>query len=532
MKTAFVSLLLCLHFTAQSSWAQLQNNNWFIGIGLNNGRILQWIGGEPQVVDTTELGFKETSAIVSDPNGNLLFYSNGCKIYNRLHEPMLNGDSLPCEMSGWLTPYPNTEMVALGSEDTNPALIVQSPADSSQYYFFLRGEQNFNDVFFYNIVDMTLDGGLGGVVLPRNRVIREHEHHRLDGKVAAIRHANGRDWWIFNSGFQLVQTDPFTWDYDYTVLHSYLLTPAGITDSFSQPYCYAATGLKTIEGEISVSLNGDRIAICHINKTIVAMDFDRCTGLISNCQVIDTVPEYNIDIGNKFRFGLALSPDGSVLYATSGVELFQYDLSSANPASSKQLIFYYPYYTNVPDTRRTLGELQLGPDNKLYFTRAKFQHWIYYPQQDGPTHWMLRLNSPDSLGAACDVQDSVLYIGVSTFGLPNLVNWNLGKLEGSECDTLTSVPTDLVQEQNVVAQLFPNPATTDATLVLSKPAYDEMDFALYDVFGKISLTLTVPQNQKYVHIDLSSLSEGVYFYRLGGPGKQTHHGKLLKTNSR
>ena len=76
------------------------------------------------------------------------------------------------------------------------------------------------------------------------------------------------------------------------------------------------------------------------------------------------------------------------------------------------------------------------------------------------------------------------------------------------------MPSALVEEENLAAQLFPNPASFEATLVLSHPARETMELVFYDVLGKISLRVAVPRNQKYVHLDLSALSDGVYFYRL------------------
>ena len=41
-----------------------------------------------------KLGFTDNNTSISDDDGNLLFYFNGCAVINRLHQVMPNGDSI------------------------------------------------------------------------------------------------------------------------------------------------------------------------------------------------------------------------------------------------------------------------------------------------------------------------------------------------------------------------------------------------------------------------------------------------------
>src|SRR5688572_26533737 len=104
-------LLFFLHGVLTAA-AQPQNANWFIGHGIGNGRIFQWQNDSLVLVDSTQMGTKETSAAVSDQNGDLLFYTNGCKVFNRLHQPILNGGDIPCKQASFMTPVPNGEKLA------------------------------------------------------------------------------------------------------------------------------------------------------------------------------------------------------------------------------------------------------------------------------------------------------------------------------------------------------------------------------------------------------------------------------------
>src|SRR5690606_11681022 len=101
-------------------------------------------------------------SVATPTTGELLFYVGGGisndqdmqgfynKIWNRNHVPTLNSDSL------------------LGNTLTNEfqgQCIVPVPGDSSKYYVFSSGPGGVTSQspyqIYYNIVDMSLDGGLG-----------------------------------------------------------------------------------------------------------------------------------------------------------------------------------------------------------------------------------------------------------------------------------------------------------------------------------------------------------------------------------
>ncbi|MBK6894735.1 MAG: hypothetical protein IPH00_16795 [Flavobacteriales bacterium] len=43
-------------------------------------------------------------------------------------------------------------------------------------------------------IDMSLDSGLGGAVSKNEVLIADTLN---EGRITAVRHANGRDWWVF-----------------------------------------------------------------------------------------------------------------------------------------------------------------------------------------------------------------------------------------------------------------------------------------------------------------------------------------------
>ncbi|MGL4364885.1 MAG: hypothetical protein ACRCSB_06765, partial [Bacteroidales bacterium] len=95
----------------------------------------------------------EGVAAISTANGNLLFSTDGVKIYDKNLVAMQNGADLLGDISS-----------------TQSGVIVPNPANPQQYYVFTTGAEvgvNAGSVYdgvAYSLVDMGLNNGLGAVV--------------------------------------------------------------------------------------------------------------------------------------------------------------------------------------------------------------------------------------------------------------------------------------------------------------------------------------------------------------------------------
>src|SRR5690606_37545383 len=94
-----------------------------------------------------QLNTIEGCSSISDENGNLLFYTDGITVYNRLHVIMSNGFGLLGDPSS-----------------SQSAIVVPKPNDPDIYYIFTVGSNQSLTGLKYSVVDMTSDGGLGQVV--------------------------------------------------------------------------------------------------------------------------------------------------------------------------------------------------------------------------------------------------------------------------------------------------------------------------------------------------------------------------------
>ena len=170
------------------------------------------------IPQTFKMPFRAAQANISDQNGNLLMYTNGCWIADATGDTMQNG--------GGLNPGPFTSSwcgASIGIPDIYSSIILPWPGDSTKYILFHQ-TGNFNipnsnsSELYYSVIDITLNGGLGAVT-QKNQIAFQDS---LSPGMTACKHANGRDWWI------VILKD------NSDILYKILLTPSGITNITNQ----------------------------------------------------------------------------------------------------------------------------------------------------------------------------------------------------------------------------------------------------------------------------------------------------------
>ena len=169
MKLRFLVIFLLLSFVC---FSQRQANIWYFG----NNAGLDFNSGTPVALLDGALSTLEGCATISDADGNLLFYTDGTTVYNRDHAIMLNGTGLNGDPSS-----------------THSAIIVPRPENANIYYIFTApavGESMLG--MEYSEVDMTLDGGLGGVTSIKNISLTG----LVTEKLTAIRSSIANEYWV------------------------------------------------------------------------------------------------------------------------------------------------------------------------------------------------------------------------------------------------------------------------------------------------------------------------------------------------
>jgi gliding motility-associated-like protein len=383
----YYSLFLILTFTLHTPivFGQLQNNNWVFGYGAR----VNFSGPIPVGSSNAAINSNESTASVSDPaTGQLLFYTDGRKVWNANNQVMPNGANL---LGGFFTSC------------TQGALIVPFPEDNQRYYLFTLEELEalslspvVDNGLRYSVVDMTLNGGLGDVQVA---TINTPLATDLTEKLIVIRSTEIQGFWVI--AHKRNANEFLAWKIDAcgvtaqpvvsTVGSNFASAPLGATEAWS--------------GAMDASPDGNRIGLpIDWSDRIEFFDFNKTTGFVSNPLTVNVTDDSNPPFLRKY--GACFSPDGSKFYYTNMNSVYQLDLStytSAAIASSITLI----YSPLLEPNNNYCFQIEEAPNNRLYVAI-------------GNTARLDEISNPNSLGLGCDYVTNAVSFGPATcqLGLP------------------------------------------------------------------------------------------------------------------
>jgi len=353
---------------SQAASAQRPTDKWYFGRQAG----LDFSSGTPTPLLDGAMTTYEGCATATTKRGELLFYTDGQTVWNRQHQPMPGGRRL------------------MGSgSSTQSALIVPDPGSGNLFYIFTVAAQGGPDGLRYSVVDMTRDGGLGDV--PRANLLLITP---VAEKLAAVRHANGRDVWVV----------AHRWNSSAFV--SYLVTAEGVSSgkpimsNVGSPN--AGPGRNAI-GALKFSPDGTRLAaaLWRENNKFEVYDFDRSTGKVRNARSFGPYQE---------AYGVEFSPNGRLLYGTCNG-----DTKDKKAVASETQIVQFDLQTGKASqvghsANHKIGALQRGPDGKIYVARED-------------NSFLGVVAQPNTSGPACGYVDDGLKLGGrrSKLGLPAFV---------------------------------------------------------------------------------------------------------------
>ena len=421
-------ILFCFFFASLPIVAQQREANiWYFGRYLG----VDFNSGTPVPLNDGQLNTTEGVATICDANGALLFYTDGIRIWNRLHQVMPNGTGLLGDPSS-----------------TQSAIIVPKIGDNTRYYVFTVAQLSGPNGLNYSVVNMTLDGGKGDVEIKNVPVISN-----VVEKITAVRHCNNRDIWVVSHGSAS------------DIYYSFLVTPAGVntTPVISHsgvvlPGVVPPSSLdSTSLGYLKASPDGSKIAAAHWTVNVDISDFNNATGIVSN-----TASMYVPGDPHYLSYGVEFSPNSKLLYSTvfytdpanaqKRNALFQYDVTLGTAAAiraSKQVI------SQNADPIDTYAALQIAPDGKMYMAKRAYKN-------------IASVSNPNVYGPGCVYTASAvqwtLPLQESSYGLPTFVQSYFFPLDSFthtvSCQSLTA-SFNYTPAANVVSVLwdFGDPAS-------------------------------------------------------------------------
>jgi len=326
------------------------------------------------VADTTEdvmSAFKAT-AVISDSAGNLLFFTNGNKVWDRGFNLMDNGQNL---------------MGDLGV--TQPCIIIPAPGDPAIYYIFTQDVLAFKpDNSFttegmrYTVIDLKLRSGMGDATILNAPLLSP-----ACQKLTAVMHQDKRSVWVLAHAW------------NSNAFYAYLLTDKGITDSvISQAGTVHGGGYVdqvNAEGAMKASPDGKYLALAISGKNMVELfSFNNQSGTVS------LIGSAVMPKAGVVPYGIEFSPDSRKLYTS----LLQ--RTGSGPPTKPSYIYQFDCGSGLQNpvlidsvASNRIGFMQLATDGRIYLSRT-VNHLvkkdsvdvIYNPNRPGAECNFSRLN--------------------------------------------------------------------------------------------------------------------------------------------
>ncbi|MBC8321500.1 MAG: gliding motility-associated C-terminal domain-containing protein [Bacteroidetes bacterium] len=333
-----IPLLLLLSLQCYSQPIK-QTNNWYFGqdagVDFNSGEPIPLHNG------MSGPGNPRPYVTMSDTNGNLLFYTSGWRLWNRNHYPITN-----TFVPSWIQ-------------------MSSFPVIGSDHLYYVFGVPIYDPPLMYYktsyaIIDMTMNGGLGGV---SGDIIPLDAAWDAAIKITAAKHKNKQDIWVI------------TRKYTENKYASFLVTENGVnaTPVLSSAPNWAPVTLPVAYGQMKVSYDKKYLINCTQGHNFgddsirtEVCKFNDLTGKVDYLYSFDFKdPGVSIDFSPH---GVEFSPDSKFLYMSfnhSGdleYSIYQFDVQYIEDSA----LFVQSAVQIGFETSYAISGLQLASDGKIY----------------------------------------------------------------------------------------------------------------------------------------------------------------------
>ena len=354
----------------------------------------------------------------------------------------------------------------------NPNIYYIFTADVVQAYYNDGNGNGLN----YSIVDMSLNGGFGGVTNKNINLITQGSE-----KLTAVSALDESGYWV------VTHADNRFYSYKVDangVNASPVVSTVGPNISHSE----------NKRGCIKISPNGKKIAVAHsifypaleLGGVLKIYDFDVNTGLVSN----------EIEVANgKVFYGVEFSSNSTKLYTsamlvknlsglpvTTFTALYQYDLDSQDISRTEYLVNSFPEDDIIGDLA---GSLQIAFDKRIYHSRTNNKLSV--------------IREPNLAGINCDFRVNNTDLGgrLNKFGLPSYIQSSFEEVATVEnlCfNNATQFNLDTPYQVDTVNWNFGDPNTgNDNVSNLVNPIHAFSHTGLFEVVLTVSYVDREPQ---------------------------------------
>jgi len=488
------------------------DNNWYIGYKSwgDPYEIGRWDfsnGLEIKLDRGLEAEFRGQNLTMSDREGNLLFYSNGCKLWDANHEVIPGSDPLlPGEFhEEWCV---GGSWKGMPRVSTMMGLPFELSEDSTLYYIY-HVRDSFIDEPFFTVISffrehavLHTDSGLE--VLYKDSAVTTSRTYT--GFFTAIRHENNQDWWLIH---------PIE---DSVAFEAILIDENGgrggeevVTSAYPPPLMDLRDATS---GQLVANQRGNKLVIFKADNIFFYSEFNRKTG------EIDVLVRDSLELWDPpyiILRGAQISPDGRFIYVSVDSLLYQLDTEEENfPNNAEEVAFTDRAH---PSGRKDdISLMQMGRDCKIYImtkSNTDFFHIIHRPDEKGEA------SMPDIRGIRLPTLNAIT--------IPTFPNYRLGTPYENWCDSLTtSADGPLVPTSWGRWLLWPNPARDQVSLAHTTDMEDMHSVVVYDQMGRQVFERRFSQLRPTYQLDISALSAGLYYVRITTSEGKTQTVKLVK----
>jgi hypothetical protein len=450
---------------------------------------------------------------VCDTNGILHLATSTFVLMNGSTEGFIEGGAQTNNDSftryeGGTTPYSNTSII-LPMGDNKFYVFITTMSDQKAYEYYQVGGVFYDfDEIRYSVVDMNANEGRGKVLESRKLLYKANGIPWLNkSNFTATRHANGRDWWLIKPSAR-----------DRYKRYVFLLTPTGIEKREEDLPKITSNIVYDNKGQSCFSHDGTLYAESNTNCPTTIWNFDRCTGQFTLKRIID-IQQHNKDtlIQIPQATGICFSPNNKYLYQNEFFVSYQIDLEEPNDYKALHCLNNYDVNNNLC-WNNTLMQTPTGQ--------------IYIGHYHGICPTVSAIMEPNAFGDACKFNYTYAFIGYTlangviagTASPPNMVNYGLGALVGSPCDTI---------KKNVSAHsawaIYPNPVVDVLNVNVPEDGAQSVQIAMYNMLGQKVQQQSYALNYTYsFQHGIGSLASGLYYARCVTNTGQTYNQKIIK----
>jgi Secretion system C-terminal sorting domain len=410
-------LVLAMVMLRDITIAQMEGDQWVTGYWSNNNpahsiMFFDFRNANLAIVQkpSIKMFIQATTSTICSPIGEPVLWTNGMQIMGKDGNYVADTISFDIDGNYWQSWAPQGHL-PVGFLYDDGALILPIPEHLNEYSIITHFAED-HPLFGWAVtkfleakVEQNQNGNFE--LMYKDSLIGQRELW-YTGTISAIRHANGRDWWLID----------FLDDSPKYYVH--LLDPSGIHfDHVGEIDVIVKEGL----GQAVFSSKGNYFARMDAispdsGEFITLYEFDRCEGSLTRKNTFHE--------NDGLFTGVAFSPSERYLYADNNTELWQWDLQSKDITSSQTLVDTFDGFEQPVIGVMQFGPMVNAPDGKIYIIPSA-----------GSSKYLHVIDRPDLPASECKFLQHHIPLNVwNARTAPNIPNYRLGPLDNSFCDTL------------------------------------------------------------------------------------------------